>query len=43
MVASFGIPIRLVYGFTFLYGCGLAGLAGVLLEPDLRRVPDHGA
>ena len=30
MVASFGIPIRLVYGLTFIYGCGLAGLAGVI-------------
>src|SRR6195256_3186136 len=28
MVASFGIPIRLVYGFTFLYGWGPAGPAG---------------
>ena len=42
MVASFGIPIRLVYGFTFLYGCGLAGLAGVLLSPLYAVFPTMG-
>ena len=42
MVASFGIPIRLVYGFTFLYGCGLAGLAGVLLSPIYAVFPTMG-
>jgi branched-chain amino acid transport system permease protein len=42
MVASFGIPIRLVYGFTFLYGCGLAGLAGVLLGPIYAVFPTMG-
>ncbi len=42
MVASFGIPIRLVYGFTFMYGCGLAGLAGVLLSPIYAVFPTMG-
>jgi branched-chain amino acid transport system permease protein len=42
MVASFGVPIRLVYGFTFLYGCGLAGLAGVLLSPIYAVFPTMG-
>ena len=42
MVASFGVPIRLVYGFTFLYGCGLAGLAGVLLGPIYAVFPTMG-
>jgi branched-chain amino acid transport system permease protein len=42
MVASFGIPIRWVYGFTFLYGCGLAGLAGVLLGPIYAVFPTMG-
>jgi branched-chain amino acid transport system permease protein len=42
MVASFGIPIRLVYGLTFLYGCGLAGLAGVLLGPIYAVFPTMG-
>ena len=42
MVASFGIPIRLVYGLTFLYGCGLAGLAGVLLSPIYAVFPTMG-
>ena len=43
MVASFGIPTRLVYGLTFMYGCALAGLAGVLLNSDLCCVPYNGA
>ena len=42
MVASFGIPIRWVYGFTFMYGCGLAGLAGVLLSPIYAVFPTMG-
>src|SRR5256714_9561357 len=42
MVASFGVPIRLVYGFTFVYGCGLAGLAGVLLSPIYAVFPTMG-
>jgi branched-chain amino acid transport system permease protein len=42
MVASFGIPIRWVYGFTFIYGCGLAGLAGVLLSPIYAVFPTMG-
>jgi branched-chain amino acid transport system permease protein len=42
MVASLGIPIRWVYGFTFLYGCGLAGLAGVLLSPIYAVFPTMG-
>jgi branched-chain amino acid transport system permease protein len=42
MVASFGIPIRLVYGMTFFYGCALAGLAGVLLGPIYAVFPTMG-
>jgi branched-chain amino acid transport system permease protein len=42
MVASLGIPIRWVYGFTFIYGCGLAGLAGVLLGPIYAVFPTMG-
>jgi branched-chain amino acid transport system permease protein len=42
MVASFGIPVRLVYAFTFIYGCGLAGLAGVLLSPIYAVFPTMG-
>ena len=42
MVASFGIPIRWVYRFTFIYGCGLAGLAGVLLSPIYAVFPTMG-
>jgi branched-chain amino acid transport system permease protein len=42
MVASFGIPIRWVYGFTFIYSCGLAGLAGVLLSPIYAVFPTMG-
>ncbi len=42
MVASFGIPIRWVYGLTFIYGCGLAGLAGVLLSPIYAVFPTMG-
>ena len=42
MVASFGIPIRWVYSFTFIYGCGLAGLAGVLLSPIYAVFPTMG-
>jgi branched-chain amino acid transport system permease protein len=42
MVASLGIPIRLVYGLTFFYGCALAGLAGVLLGPIYAVFPTMG-
>src|SRR5262249_47808942 len=42
MVASFGIPIRLVYGLPCVYGCGLAGLAGVLLSPIYAVFPTMG-
>jgi branched-chain amino acid transport system permease protein len=42
MVASFGIPIRWVYGLTFIYGCSLAGLAGVLLSPIYAVFPTMG-
>jgi branched-chain amino acid transport system permease protein len=42
MVASLGIPVRWVYGFTFLYGCALAGLAGVLLGPIYAVFPTMG-
>src|SRR5690606_8857067 len=39
MVASLGIPVRWVYGFTFIFGCALAGLAGVLLSPIYAVFP----
>lgn len=42
MVASLGIPVRWVYAFTFMYGCGLAGLAGVLLSPIYSVFPSMG-
>lgn len=42
MVASLGIPVRWVHGFTFMYGCGLAGLAGVLLSPIYAVFPTMG-
>lgn len=42
MVASFGIPVRWVYGSAFMYGCGLAGLAGVLLGPIYAVFPTMG-
>src|SRR5262249_43982511 len=42
VVASFGIPIRSVYRVTFVYGCGLAGLAGVLLSPSYAVLPTMG-
>jgi branched-chain amino acid transport system permease protein len=42
MVASFGIPIRVVYGATFFYGCALAGLAAVLLSPIYAVFPTMG-
>lgn len=42
IVSSFGIPTRLVYGLTFVYGCGLAGLAGVLLSPLYAVFPTMG-
>jgi branched-chain amino acid transport system permease protein len=42
MTASFGIPVRLVYGATFFYGCALAGLASVLLSPIYAVFPTMG-
>jgi branched-chain amino acid transport system permease protein len=42
MTASFGIPIRVVYGATFFYGCALAGLAAVLLGPIYAVFPTMG-
>jgi branched-chain amino acid transport system permease protein len=42
MVASLGVPVRWVYGLTFLYGCALAGLAGVLLGPIYAVFPTMG-
>jgi branched-chain amino acid transport system permease protein len=42
MVASLGIPVRWVYGLTFLYGCALAGFAGVLLGPIYAVFPTMG-
>jgi len=42
MVASFGVPIRVVYGATFFYGCALAGFAAVLLGPIYAVFPTMG-
>ncbi|HEX7043302.1 MAG TPA: branched-chain amino acid ABC transporter permease [Burkholderiales bacterium] len=42
MVASLGIPVRWVYAFTFVFGCALAGLAGVLLSPIYAVFPTMG-
>src|SRR5258705_342371 len=48
MVASFGIPIRLVYGLTFMYGCALAvptigNCAGSALSCWPSRCCFHGS
>ena len=42
VAASFGINARLVYGLTFAYGAGLAGLAGALVSPLKSVSPDMG-
>ncbi|WP_027579862.1 urea ABC transporter permease subunit UrtB [Bradyrhizobium sp. Ai1a-2] len=40
--ASFGINAKRVYGLTFAYGAGLAGLAGALVSPLKSVSPDMG-
>jgi urea transport system permease protein len=42
VAASFGINARRVYGLTFAYGAGLAGLAGALVSPLKSVSPDMG-
>jgi urea transport system permease protein len=42
VAASFGINAKRVYGFTFAYGAGLAGLAGALVSPLKSVSPDMG-
>src|SRR6185437_13195895 len=40
--SSFGIDADRVYGFTFAYGAGLAGLAGALVSPLKSVSPEMG-
>lgn len=42
VAASFGVNAKLVYGLTFAYGAGLAGLAGALVSPLKSVSPDMG-
>lgn len=42
VAASFGINAKRVYGLTFGYGAGLAGLAGALVSPLKSVSPDMG-
>ena len=42
VAASFGINAKRVYGLTFAYGAGLAGLAGALVSPLKSVSPDMG-
>lgn len=42
MSACFGIDPRRVYGLTFAYGAGLAGLAGALVAPLKSVAPEMG-
>src|SRR3569832_950406 len=42
VAASFGINAKRVYGLTFAYGAGLAGLAGALKTPHKNVSPDMG-
>ena len=42
VAASFGVNARRVYGLTFAYGAGLAGLAGALVSPLKSVSPDMG-
>ena len=38
----YGIDAKKIYSFTFAYGAGLAGLAGVLLTPLVSTIPTMG-
>lgn len=42
VAASFGVNARRVYGMTFAYGAGLAGLAGALVSPLKSVSPEMG-
>lgn len=42
IAASFGINSRRIYGLTFAYGAGLAGLAGALVSPLKSVSPEMG-
>lgn len=42
IAASFGINPRRIYGWTFAYGAGLAGLAGALVSPLKSVSPEMG-
>lgn len=42
MAASFGINAQQVYGMTFAYGAGLAGIAGAMLSGLKTVFPDMG-
>jgi urea transport system permease protein len=42
VAASFGVNSRRVYGLTFAYGAGLAGLAGALVSPLKSVSPEMG-
>jgi urea transport system permease protein len=42
VAAAFGINAKRVYGLTFAYGAGLAGLAGALVSPLKSVSPDMG-
>lgn len=42
IAASFGINPRRIYGLTFAYGAGLAGLAGALVSPLKSVSPEMG-
>lgn len=42
IASSFGINTKRVYGLTFGYGAGLAGLAGALVSPLKSVSPDMG-
>lgn len=42
IAASFGVNSRRIYGLTFAYGAGLAGLAGALVSPLKSVSPEMG-
>ena len=43
MAASFGIDTDRIYGLTFAYGAGLAGIAGAMFSPLKTLFPDMGS
>jgi branched-chain amino acid transport system permease protein len=42
MASALGIPVKLVYTFTFALGCGLAAASGVLVAPIFSVYPSMG-